>query len=240
MSYTFRQSPHKSSRDGLAISAIVLHFTASASLSGAVDWFMNPVSRVSAHYVVGRDGEVVQTVHEHEKAWHAGQSSLFGDPRVNSISVGIEIVNWGELKKDQLTGDFFCWPGNYTRKYDSREFGAPVQSKDGRYWAPYTEAQYQAVIKLCRELAQRYPEITHERIVGHEHVAPGRKTDPGPAFDLERVRDATFPVSVAPDPRHDDPTEEELVTAQADRAEPKSTSWVSLLLEKLRLIRGKR
>ena len=53
---------------------------------------------------------------------------------------------------------------------------------------PYTEAQYQRLTELTRWLMQQYPAITPERIVGHQHIAPTRKTDPGPAFDWPRYR----------------------------------------------------
>lgn len=51
---------------------------------------------------------------------------------------------------------------------------------------PYTEAQYEVLGRLTQALMQAYPAITQERITGHENIAPGRKTDPGPAFDWER------------------------------------------------------
>jgi AmpD protein len=53
---------------------------------------------------------------------------------------------------------------------------------------PFTEPQYVALIALTRELQAVYPAITLERICGHSDIAPGRKTDPGPAFDWSRVR----------------------------------------------------
>lgn len=52
----------------------------------------------------------------------------------------------------------------------------------------YTDAQYTALAGVTRELMQAYPEITAERIVGHNHIAPERKTDPGAAFDWARFR----------------------------------------------------
>lgn len=48
---------------------------------------------------------------------------------------------------------------------------------------PYTAEQYRTLIEIARSLMTAYPLITPDRIVGHEHVAPERKTDPGPAFD---------------------------------------------------------
>lgn len=51
---------------------------------------------------------------------------------------------------------------------------------------PYTDAQYSQLAKVTRQLLLTYPTLTPERIVGHEHIAPGRKTDPGPCFDWSR------------------------------------------------------
>ncbi|GGY62985.1 N-acetyl-anhydromuranmyl-L-alanine amidase [Cellvibrio zantedeschiae] len=52
----------------------------------------------------------------------------------------------------------------------------------------YTDAQYEALAEVSREILRAYPEITLERIVGHNDIAPGRKTDPGEAFDWPRFR----------------------------------------------------
>lgn len=49
---------------------------------------------------------------------------------------------------------------------------------------PYTEAQYQALGEVTRLLMLHYP-VTPQRITGHSDIAPGRKTDPGPAFNWE-------------------------------------------------------
>jgi N-acetyl-anhydromuramoyl-L-alanine amidase len=50
----------------------------------------------------------------------------------------------------------------------------------------YTDAQYEALARLTRQILEMYPEITPERIVGHNQIAPERKTDPGEAFDWPR------------------------------------------------------
>lgn len=57
---------------------------------------------------------------------------------------------------------------------------------EGTDHEPYSEAQYQSLTSLTEALHQSYPAITAKRITGHEHIAPGRKTDPGPAFDWAR------------------------------------------------------
>lgn len=55
----------------------------------------------------------------------------------------------------------------------------------------YTDAQYDALIELTKELIDKY-NISWDNITGHENIAPGRKTDPGPNFDWERYRALTM------------------------------------------------
>jgi len=50
----------------------------------------------------------------------------------------------------------------------------------------YTDAQYEALAGLARQILAAYPDITPDRIVGHNQIAPERKTDPGEAFDWAR------------------------------------------------------
>ncbi len=52
---------------------------------------------------------------------------------------------------------------------------------------PYTQEQYQTLANAIRSIIEEYPAITASRIVGHSDIAPGRKTDPGPAFDWPRL-----------------------------------------------------
>jgi N-acetyl-anhydromuramoyl-L-alanine amidase len=53
---------------------------------------------------------------------------------------------------------------------------------------PYTPDQYQSLAQVVRALRSVYPAITAQRVTGHSDIAPGRKTDPGPAFDWARLR----------------------------------------------------
>jgi AmpD protein len=52
----------------------------------------------------------------------------------------------------------------------------------------YEPAQYRALSSAVHALCRAYPSLSPERIAGHDDVAPGRKTDPGPAFDWPRLR----------------------------------------------------
>lgn len=51
---------------------------------------------------------------------------------------------------------------------------------------PYEPVQYECLAALTRAIQYAFPQISRERIVGHSDIAPGRKTDPGPAFDWGR------------------------------------------------------
>lgn len=57
---------------------------------------------------------------------------------------------------------------------------------------PYTDAQYSSLQTLSAAILDAYPAITVGRVVGHNDIAPGRKTDPGPAFDWGRYRRQLF------------------------------------------------
>lgn len=113
-----------------------------------LDWAAHPYFQtlrglaVSAHFLVRRDGELLQFASCDERAWHAGLSSWGGRENCNDYSVGIEL--------EGLEGDHF------------------------------ESAQYDALARLLRALCTQYP---IREVVGHEHVAPGRKADPGTGFD---------------------------------------------------------
>jgi len=54
---------------------------------------------------------------------------------------------------------------------------------EGTDTVPYEAIQYRQLARLTALICEAYPQIGRERIVGHSEIAPGRKTDPGPAFD---------------------------------------------------------
>ena len=89
-----RISPNQDVR-GLPVSMIVLHYTGMQSAAAALDRLTDPAAKVSSHWVVAEDGQVVSLVDETARAWHAGKSWWRGITDVNSASIGIEIVNPG-------------------------------------------------------------------------------------------------------------------------------------------------
>ena len=58
---------------------------------------------------------------------------------------------------------------------------------EGTDTIPYEAVQYQQLAEVIQALLKRYPTINQKRIVGHSDIAPGRKTDPGPAFDWVKL-----------------------------------------------------
>jgi N-acetylmuramoyl-L-alanine amidase len=88
-------SPNIDERIGGAPDIILLHYTGMETAEAALERLRDPVARVSSHYFVHENGNIVQMVPEAKRAWHAGVSSWGGQDDVNSRSIGIEIVNPG-------------------------------------------------------------------------------------------------------------------------------------------------
>ena len=100
--------------------------------------------KVSAHFLICRDGELIQFVPCHRRAWHAGESQWRGQSQCNDFSIGVEL--------------------------------------EGTDTTSYAPRQYDKLIKLFFALTQKYTPLY---VVGHEHIAPSRKTDPGKTFEWD-------------------------------------------------------
>src|SRR5215469_15718687 len=74
---------------------IVVHYTGMQTGAGALERMRDPESKVSAHYMIEEDGRIYQLVPEERRAWHAGVSFWKGERDVNTVSIGIELVNPG-------------------------------------------------------------------------------------------------------------------------------------------------
>ena len=78
---------------------------------------------------------------------------------------------------------------SYCGRDNCNDFSVGIEL-EGTDELPYTDAQYQQLADLSRALIAGYPGLTREHIAGHSDIAPGRKTDPGPAFDWQRYRNS--------------------------------------------------
>ena len=167
---------------------IVMHYTAGYTAQSAINTLCNPDRKASAHIVLDTDGTITQLVDFHRKAWHAGKSAYKGHKWLNSKSIGIEIVNIGFLR---LLGDKF--QDSYGNVKTIEEIGVDVlEAPHARvgsgnfYWPIYPEAQLQALDVLTAKLIEEYNIID---IVSHEEIdLNGWKTDPGPAFPMQRYK----------------------------------------------------
>ncbi len=74
---------------------VILHHTSDDTVERALRSLANPVRGASAHYLIARDGSIIQLVDERARAWHAGESKWGADTDLNSASLGIELDNNG-------------------------------------------------------------------------------------------------------------------------------------------------
>ena len=81
--------------------AVVLHHS-DGSYRGGCEWLANPVSKVSYHVLIARDGRRTVFCNDTERAWHAGRSNWMGRPDLNSWSLG---VAWEGNTYDYPLGD---------------------------------------------------------------------------------------------------------------------------------------
>jgi N-acetylmuramoyl-L-alanine amidase len=77
------------------IDTLVIHYTGMMPTTRARDWLCDPVSQVSAHYLIDEDGTTWQLVADDDRAWHAGVGAWRGWRDINSRSIGIELSNPG-------------------------------------------------------------------------------------------------------------------------------------------------
>jgi N-acetylmuramoyl-L-alanine amidase len=139
--------------------AIVIHIM-EGTLRGTDSWFANPASKVSAHYGVGKNGEVHQYVKEEDTAWHAG--------RVNSPV-------WG-LIKPSGRGQYIN-PNYYT-------IGIEHEGYEDTEWS---EAMYVSSSRLVAEISKRWNiPLDRQHVIGH-HEIYALKTCPGRRVDLHRL-----------------------------------------------------
>jgi len=178
----FKKTPNHSGEFGKGnLDTIIIHYTA-GPYKPALATLTNPRVKASAHLIVDRDGSVTQLAPFNIITWHAGKSQWKGRTGLNKYSIGIEIVNSGPLTK---SGNVYrAWYGASYKEEDVI-YAEHRNESIKRYWHVYTPEQIQTVNEICQLLIDTYG-ITE--IAGHEEIAPKRKSDPGPAFPLDRMR----------------------------------------------------
>ena len=174
-----------------------LHVPVELELRASPHWNLRP-----------QDGEISLLV-IHCISLPAGQ---FANSYIDDLFMGVLDINadqsFADLAGVRVSAHCVIFRDGMIRQYvpfQHRAWHAGVSEFDGRQncndfsigielegteHQPYTDAQYQSLVLLTRQLMQDFPAITLERIVGHQQIAPGRKTDPGPSFDWHRYQSA--------------------------------------------------
>lgn len=129
-------------------------------------------------------GEHVQALFTNSLDWQA-------HPYFRSIE-GLQVSTHFYVRRDGQLWQFVscddrawhagasCWEG----RDNCNDFSVGIEL-EGLEGQTFEGAQYETTAGLCAAIAQRYPV---RAIAGHEHVAPGRKQDPGPGFDWQRLQ----------------------------------------------------
>ena len=191
------QQPTPNTGGALRPRFLILHYTAGRDLESSVRSLntRKPQGNASAHVVIGRDGRIVQLAPFSVQTWHAGVSQWNGINGLNAHAIGIELDNAGRLHQE---GDrFVAWFG---KAYPPREVVQAAHRHGGgpQPWHAYSEVQIARTLELCELLVAQYG---LQDVLGHEDVARGRKTDPGPAFPLTAVRARALGRGMDADPR---------------------------------------
>lgn len=173
------------------LEAIIIHYTATRDFARTAKWLTlaGATSPASAHFLIDRDGKVVQLAPLEDRTWHAGgtSSKLYTRGNVNGRTLGIELMNLGPLKattdsKGRTT---------FIAEADAKPWNdTGVSALDGGFWEPFPTPQVDALVLLLDQIYERHPSLREKsRLVGHQDVDPTRKRDPGPAFPWAVVRD---------------------------------------------------
>lgn len=163
------------------ITHIVIHFSSNAAQKPNNPYNLQDIRNVyiqygvSAHYIIGRKGEIYRLVPENRVAFHAGKGSLKDYPKykdqLNLYSIGIELMAIG------------------TEKEMSSILSPAVYHSIKPTNIGYTDAQYRSLKLLLDDITKRNTSIKKDRkhIIGHSEYAPGRKTDPGSLFQWSKI-----------------------------------------------------
>ncbi len=158
---------------------------------------VHSISLPPGHY----GGDEVQQLFTNALDWEA-------HPYFKSIE-GLQVSSHFYVRRDGALWQFVscddrAWHAGISRycgRDNCNDFSIGVEL-EGLEGESFEDAQYETLVSLCAALTQHYP-VQH--IAGHEHIAPGRKADPGPGFDWPLLRqslgwhDQCFPEMAPPD-----------------------------------------
>lgn len=151
---------------------------------------------VSWHFLVTKNGRILQSIPTTKGAWHVGRPGSIGGIRlanVNSGTIGIELENAGRLT--MLSGARSARCEGYPDKPIPVSRAVPYGPDAGAWFDEFPEPQVRAATELARVLAKAFKLEREACAYGHSQLDLGRKTDPGPLWlerHLPRVLDDVF------------------------------------------------
>ena len=113
---------------------------------------------------------------------------FFAEIRDVRVSAHLLIERSGELVQFVNFADRAWHAGDsvYQGRENCNDFSIGIEL-EGTDDEAYTQSQYQVLAAVIAALLKEYPGLDEQHLVGHSDIAPGRKTDPGPAFDWQRL-----------------------------------------------------
>ncbi|SCX19260.1 N-acetylmuramoyl-L-alanine amidase [Agrobacterium rosae] len=192
----FMESPFNSGLFKKQPKIVIIHYTFGASAKSSAEWWQDKKRNTggsSAHVVIDRDGSIIQCVPLDTIAWHAGDSKWQKDQTnligLNHYSFGIELSNWGWLTPTNIGWKSLVGSPVPEAVIANHRNGNPNNMAGPLGWEPFPESQLNRAVELVRQLVHVFGV---DEIIGHDDVSPGRKHDPGPAFDMHGFRQLVF------------------------------------------------
>jgi len=225
-----RRKTKKISRGTTTPKFLVIHYTAGHTTEGDLFTLVKSKRQASCQLVIGREGDKYQTAGLNRRAWHAGPSRSHGYKDLNTHSIGFELCNIGWLKKVGADmwrdpyGQYIDGDGNFRDKDRKMACSIPVRDWEmgrhknngsGEYsWEPFPDAQLDATEQMVEAILAKYPTVKY--IVGHDEIdTRGWKTDPGPAFPMERFQKLIEDRGTGSSVSEPDDDEDDVATFQA-------------------------
>lgn len=197
---------------------LVMHYTAATTTLSTISWFQSSLAKASAHLLIARDGTITQFAPFNVVTWHAGKSQWKGLVGLNQFAIGIEMVNGGRLIKG--INKWTC-PVDGKRVPDEEVVIATHKNETNKSaWHDYTEKQLKAAIEVAALLIEFYG---LKDVIGHDDIAPIRKSDPGPAFPMTSFRSKVMGRDVGP-------TEEFVTSEEVNIRSGAGTSFPTIAL----------
>jgi N-acetyl-anhydromuramyl-L-alanine amidase AmpD len=190
------------------VDLLVMHYTAvpfwgktshGSNPRRIANWLTGASRKSSTHFVVLRNGDVIQGAPLSDRTWHAGGSS-FESPtgetmkNINGRSIGLDFDNVGMLY--QVKPGVFLDAYGYSKYRKTKVVPSSVYcgpdpvEVDGQFWEPYSDASVESMKEVISHLVEQFPDLKGDtwRLVGHQDVRH-TKSDPGGACPMDELRE---------------------------------------------------